>query len=61
MILCFNYNIFSIVVVGGDGFYHEVLLGLTLRTQKEAEIDYNNPDAIFVKPKIPFAIIPAGK
>ncbi|BFZ19400.1 hypothetical protein BsWGS_22439 [Bradybaena similaris] len=49
-----------IVIVGGDGLYHEVLQGFTLRTQKEAEIDYDNPDAIYMKPKIPFAIIPAG-
>lgn len=50
----------AVVVVGGDGFYQEVLLGVTLRVQKDAEIDYNNPEAVFMKPKIPFGIIPAG-
>ncbi|CAG5122781.1 unnamed protein product, partial [Candidula unifasciata] len=50
----------AIVVVGGDGLYQEVLLGFTVRIQKEAKVDYNNPESVFIKPAIPFGVIPTG-
>uniref|UniRef100_A0A0B7BMV7 DAGKc domain-containing protein n=1 Tax=Arion vulgaris TaxID=1028688 RepID=A0A0B7BMV7_9EUPU len=50
----------SIITVGGDGLYQEVLMGLILQIQKKAGVDYNNPDSVFSRPDIKLGIIPAG-
>jgi hypothetical protein len=50
-----------VVVLGGDGFYVEVLQGLMQQTQDTAGVDPNDPDASLVPPPIPIGIIPTGR
>lgn len=50
----------GIISVGGDGMYSEVMNGLVLRTQKDAGVDHNTPDARIKPCDIPIGIIPAG-
>ena len=50
-----------IISVGGDGMYSEVMNGLVLRTQKDAGVDHNTPEARMQPCDIPIGIIPAGK
>ncbi|XP_041359229.1 ceramide kinase-like [Gigantopelta aegis] len=50
----------AVVTVGGDGIVCECLSGLVMRAQKDAGIDFNDPDAETVSSKIPIGIIPAG-
>ncbi|KAH9525195.1 hypothetical protein Btru_000602 [Bulinus truncatus] len=49
-----------IVIVGGDGFYQDMLQGLTLQEQKKSSINYNNPEEDLSKLTLPVGIIPAG-
>lgn len=51
----------SIVCVGGDGMFSEVMHGLIGRIQKDSGIDQNNPKAPLVQCNIRIGIIPAGK
>ncbi|XP_046544665.1 ceramide kinase-like [Haliotis rubra] len=53
-------DIDGVVTVGGDGLYCECLSGLVMRAQKDAGIDYNDPDAEVVPSEVPIGIIPAG-
>lgn len=50
----------GIISVGGDGMYSEVMNGLVLRTQKDAGVDHNTPEARMQPCDIPIGIIPAG-
>lgn len=51
----------SVVCVGGDGMFSEVMHGLIGRTQKDSGIDQNDPTAPLVPCKTRIGIIPAGK
>lgn len=51
----------SVVCVGGDGMFSEVMHGLIGRTQKDAGIDQNNPKAPLAQCNMRIGIIPAGK
>lgn len=51
----------SVVCVGGDGMFSEVMHGLIGRMQKDSGIDQNNPKASLVQCNIRIGIIPAGK
>lgn len=51
----------SIVCVGGDGMFSEVLHGLVGRTQRDAGVDQNQPRATLVPSPLRIGIIPAGK
>lgn len=51
----------SVVCVGGDGMFSEVMHGLIGRMQKDSGIDQNNPKAPLVQCNIRIGIIPAGK
>ncbi|KAL0625549.1 Ceramide kinase [Plecturocebus cupreus] len=51
----------SIVCVGGDGMFSEVLHGLIGRTQRSAGVDQNHPRAVLVPSSLRIGIIPAGK
>ena len=56
------YNfVCSVVTVGGDGIVCECLSGLVMRAQRDAGVDFNDPDAETVSSKIPIGIIPAGE
>lgn len=50
----------GIICVGGDGMFSEILNGLLIRTQKEAEINWNTIQGKLESPSIPIAVIPAG-
>ncbi|EHH20339.1 hypothetical protein EGK_03171 [Macaca mulatta] len=50
----------SIVCVGGDGMFSEVLHGLIGRTQRSAGVDQNHPRAVLVPSSLRIGIIPAG-
>ncbi|ESP05312.1 hypothetical protein LOTGIDRAFT_102901, partial [Lottia gigantea] len=50
----------GIVVVSGDGLYHEVLNGLIIKTQEENNVDYNDVNSQLVSPTLPIGVIPAG-
>lgn len=50
----------SIVCVGGDGMFSEVLHGLVGRTQRDAGVDQNQPRATLVPSPLRIGIIPAG-
>lgn len=50
----------SIVCVGGDGMFSEVLHGLVGRTQRDAGVDQNHPRAALVPSPLRIGIIPAG-
>ncbi|KAJ8304885.1 hypothetical protein KUTeg_018468 [Tegillarca granosa] len=57
---CNLQNIDGVVVLGGDGSYSQCANGLLERIQKDANIDYNNPD-VKVKPtQLPIGHIPTG-
>lgn len=51
----------SVVCVGGDGMFSEVMHGLIGRIQKDSGRDQNNPKASLVQCNIRIGIIPAGK
>ena len=51
---------FSVVVVGGDGLYHETLNGLQRRLIKEAGLDENDSNSDLQPMPIPIGLIPAG-
>lgn len=51
----------SVVCVGGDGMFSEVIHGLIGRSQKDSGIDQNNPKAKLVQCSLRIGIIPAGK
>lgn len=51
----------SIVCVGGDGMFSEVMHGLIGRIQKDSGIDQNNPKTPLAQCSIRIGIIPAGK
>ncbi|KAK3576315.1 hypothetical protein CHS0354_034005 [Potamilus streckersoni] len=50
----------GLVAIGGDGMFSECMNGLLLRLQKDAKVDYNNPDATLSASTLPIGIIPAG-
>lgn len=51
----------SIVCVGGDGMFSEVLHGLIGRVQKDTGVDHNNPKIPLSPCYMRIGIIPAGK
>lgn len=58
--LCFDVS-FSVVSVGGDGMFHEVLNGLVIRAQQDAMLDSTARDFQPIPLNIPIGIIPAGQ
>ncbi|KAL3867623.1 hypothetical protein ACJMK2_040504 [Sinanodonta woodiana] len=50
----------GLVAIGGDGMFSECMNGLLLRLQKDAGVDYNDPDASLATSTLPIGIIPAG-
>lgn len=51
---------FSVICVGGDGMFNEVLSGLVLRCQREFQIDINDRNSRFQRIPLRIGIIPAG-
>ena len=56
--LVFVYN--SVVCVGGDGMFSEILHGLIGRTQQEAGLCENDPTVTLQPCPLHIGIIPAG-
>ena len=52
--------IYSIVLVGGDGSYHQAVNSLQRRLLKEAGLDENDPATDLPRVPFPIGIIPAG-
>lgn len=50
----------GIISVGGDGMFAEVFNGLLLRTSKDANLNENDKETIFLKPDIRVGFIPGG-
>ncbi|XP_048772649.1 uncharacterized protein LOC125678315 isoform X1 [Ostrea edulis] len=50
----------GIVLLGGDGTYHEVLNVLMKKKQEEQGVDFNVPNSAFYPLNIPFGLIPTG-
>lgn len=50
----------GIVMMGGDGTFTEIINALLRRTQKEAGVDYNDPEAKLHQVSTPLAIMPTG-
>ena len=50
----------SIIVVGGDGTFNEVLNGLLVQTQQQSGVNTRRPRFVPVTPYIRLGIIPAG-
>lgn len=57
--LVFVYT--SVVCVGGDGMFSEILHGLIGRTQQEAGLCENDPTVTLQPCPLHIGIIPAGK
>ncbi|XP_048772636.1 uncharacterized protein LOC125678311 [Ostrea edulis] len=53
-------NTDGIVLLGGDGTYHEVLNVLMRKRQEELSVDINDPNAALSPLNIPFGLIPTG-
>ncbi|XP_056019347.1 uncharacterized protein LOC125678327 [Ostrea edulis] len=53
-------NTDAIILLGGDGTYHEVLNALMRKKQKEQGVDINDPNAALSPLNIPFGLIPTG-
>ncbi|XP_048772711.2 ceramide kinase-like [Ostrea edulis] len=53
-------NIDGIVLLGGDGTYHEVLNVLMRKRQEEQGVDINDPNAALSPLNIPLGLIPTG-
>lgn len=51
----------SVVCVGGDGMFSEVIHGLLARTQRDAGVDQNCADESLVPCTLRVGIIPAGE
>ena len=51
---------FSIVLVGGDGFYHEAVNTLELKVMEEKGLDENVPEIDLQQIPLPIGIVPAG-
>lgn len=50
----------SVVCVGGDGMFSEILHGLIGRTQQEAGLSENDPNVALQSCDLHIGIIPAG-
>ena len=50
----------SVIVVGGDGTFNEVLNGLLMQTQQQSGVNTRRPRFVPVTPYIRLGIIPAG-
>ena len=61
MHLIFPFELFSIVCVGGDGMFTELLNGLLMRTMKDNGISNPRHDTSPIRPDLRIGIIPAGK
>lgn len=53
-----NYD--GLICVGGDGMFAELLNGILMRMNSQANIDINNPESDLVSPSIALGVIPAG-
>ncbi|XP_056000291.1 uncharacterized protein LOC125675703 [Ostrea edulis] len=53
-------NTDGIVLLGGDGTYHEVLNVLMRKRREEQGVDINDPNAALSPLDIPFGLIPTG-
>lgn len=51
----------SVITVGGDGMFHEILNGLIRRTQTDYNVDTTKPDFEPVQPSLTIGVIPAGE
>ena len=51
---------YSIVLVGGDGSYHQTVNALQRRLLKEAGLDENDPATDLLCAPFPMGVIPAG-
>lgn len=49
------------VLLGGDGSYHEVVNVLMKKRQEELGLDMNDPNATLSPLNIPIAMIPTGE
>ena len=58
---CLLLPFYSIVLVGGDGFYHEAVNGLQRRLAREQGLDYKDPNIGFARIPVPIGLIPAGE
>lgn len=56
-----RYIFSSLVLVGGDGLYHEAVNGLMQKLAKEGGIDLDNPDVSFPEIQLRIGLIPCGK
>lgn len=52
---------FRVVLLGGDGSYHEVVNVLMRKKQEEHGIDVDDPNSPLSPLNIPIAMIPTGK
>ncbi|XP_074593043.1 ceramide kinase [Brevipalpus obovatus] len=50
----------GLICVGGDGMFSELLNGLLLRTQEEANVNYHSTQSELKRPVTPIGVIPAG-
>jgi ceramide kinase len=55
------FCVYSVITVGGDGMFHEILNGLIRRTQTDYNIDTTKLDFEPVHPNLTIGVIPAGK
>lgn len=54
-------RLLSVVCVGGDGMFSEIVHGLIWRTQVDGGVDLNCPDETLSPCSLRIGIIPAGK
>ena len=59
--LIINFCHFSVVIVGGDGFYNEAVNGLQRRLMKEAGVNENNSNSDLQLMNLPIGVVPAGR
>lgn len=54
-------HFFRVVLLGGDGSYHEVVNVLMRKKQEEHGIDVDDPNSPLSPLNMPIAMIPTGK
>lgn len=51
----------SLVIVGGDGLYHEAVNGVMKRLANDRDLNVNDPNTPLPDIDLPMGLIPCGK
>lgn len=60
IVIIISFSSLSLIAVGGDGIFNEVLNGLMLQTQQQSGVNLRHPRFVPVTPNIRLGVIPTG-